>query len=213
MVLLYCDDFLCPVTHTSDLPIGKKLTTGRNREACHPFLTPIFKFGAANMIILPLLQTWWLVSPNHSFKLSSHSHCSCMMQKEKNRIYERWYAEYLTGTKTLLIPSGELGDSEEEDSSFHLCSGLLWTFTHGLGGKCWGRFYKDHHQYILEAKPTFTSPLELHFYVVCSSLCYHRIFYKDNIIIYVSTRYTEHFVSWLGEVVLVAPKQSHCWRQ
>lgn len=122
--------------HDSDLPIGKKLTTGRNREFCHPFLTPIFKFGAENVIILPLLQMWWLVSPNHSFNRppTLTAPCSaCMMQKQKNRIYERLYAQYLTGTKPLFIPSGELKDSEEEDSSFHLCSGLFWTLNSWSG--------------------------------------------------------------------------------
>lgn len=84
------------------------------------------------------------------------------MQKQKNRIYERWYAQYLLGTKTLLIPSGLLGDKEEENSGIHPCSGLIWTFTHSLWGK-WGRFYKNHHQYILEAKPNFTPSLELPF--------------------------------------------------
>lgn len=59
----------------------------------------------------------------------------------------RWYAQYLTGTKPLLILSAEHRDSEEEDHTFHLCSGLIWSFTCGLRGKKQNRFYKDDHFY------------------------------------------------------------------
>lgn len=69
--------------------------------------------------------------------------------------------------------------------SFEILPKLVWE----------ERFYKNHHQYILEVKPNFTPPLELPF--LCS-MQFSALWHFITATLSVSTRCTEHFLLLLG---------------